>query len=94
MRKSTSELFTWVVLLDPADAVLVDLFGFLGQHRILQVCSVETHGEAENVYQIENVQLLNSTILKQDSFKDLSQSQTWTTYTCGRVILSWLRMSF
>lgn len=36
------------MLLDPADAVLVNLLGFLGQHSVLQVCSVETHGEPGN----------------------------------------------
>lgn len=40
-----SEIFTWVVLLDPADAILIHLFGFLGQHSVLQVRSVETHGK-------------------------------------------------
>lgn len=49
IRKSTSELFTWVVFLNPADAVLVNLFGFLGQHGILQVCSVEAHCKPENI---------------------------------------------
>ena len=34
-RKNCSELLTWVVLLDPADAVLINLFGFLGQHSVL-----------------------------------------------------------
>lgn len=45
IRKVTSELFTWIVLLDPAGAVLVHLFGFLRQHGVLQVGSVETHGK-------------------------------------------------
>jgi len=47
MRKGT-ESFTWVVLLDPADAVLVNLFGFLGQHRVFEISSVEAHGKSEN----------------------------------------------
>lgn len=34
------------MLLDPIDAVLVHLFGFLWQHRVLQVCSVKAHGES------------------------------------------------
>lgn len=42
-----AELFTWVVLLDPADAVLINFFGFLGQHGVLEVCSVEAHGKSE-----------------------------------------------
>lgn len=37
------------MLLDPADAVLVHFFGFLGQHGIFQVCPVEAHGEPENI---------------------------------------------
>lgn len=51
-----TELFTWVVLLDPADAVLVNLFGFLGQNGVLEVCSVETHGKSEK--QTERMQSL------------------------------------
>lgn len=47
MRKGTSELFTRVVLLNPVDAVLCNLLGFLGQDSVLQVCSVEAHGEPE-----------------------------------------------
>ena len=47
--KSSSELLTWVVLLDPADAVLVNLFGFLRQHSVLQVYSVEAHVKPENM---------------------------------------------
>ena len=39
---------TRVVLLDPGDAVLVHLLGFLGQHGVLEVGSVEAHREAEN----------------------------------------------
>lgn len=45
ITKSTSELFTWVVLLDPHGALLANLFGFLGKDSVLEVCSVETHGE-------------------------------------------------
>lgn len=37
------------MLLDPVNAVLVDLFGFLGQHGVLQVCSVEAHGKPKNI---------------------------------------------
>lgn len=48
-NRSENELFTGVVLLDPGDAVLINLFRFLGQHGILQVCSVETHGKPENI---------------------------------------------
>lgn len=36
------------MLLDPADAVLVYFFGFLWQHGVLQVRSVETHGKPRN----------------------------------------------
>lgn len=43
-----TELFTWVMLLDPADAVLVYLFGFLWQHAVLEVRSVEAHGESDD----------------------------------------------
>lgn len=49
IRKDVSELFTWVVLLDPADAILVHLFGFFGQHSVPEVGSVETHGKPENI---------------------------------------------
>lgn len=62
IRKSTSEIFTWVMLLDPVNAVLVNLFGFLGQDHVLQVCSVEAHGEPKNIVdgKCEAVGCLNS----------------------------------
>lgn len=40
------------MLLDPADAILVHLFRFFGQHRVLQVCPVETHGKPGDVFEI------------------------------------------
>jgi len=36
---------TGIVLLDPANAVLIHFLGFLGQHGVLQVGSIEAHGE-------------------------------------------------
>lgn len=35
------------MFLDPADAIFIHLFGFLGQHGVLQVGSVETHRKPE-----------------------------------------------
>lgn len=52
------------MLLDPTDAILVHLFGLFGQHGILQVCSVETHGKPENILDGKF-----SAVLKLNSFK-------------------------
>lgn len=42
------------MLLDPADAVLVYLFGFLWQHAVLEVRSVEAHRKSDHTSDKEN----------------------------------------
>lgn len=75
------------MLLDPAGAVLVHLFGFLRQHGVLQVGSVETHGKPAHTSDGKYAVTVGR---KQKN----PESPNSNTYTCGRVILSWLRMSF
>ena len=50
---------TRVVLLDPGDAVIGHIPGFLGQHDVLQVGSVEAHGEPA-IRAILNMRLLSN----------------------------------
>lgn len=60
------------MLLDPADAVLVHFFGFLGQHGILQVCPVEAHGKPESI--LDGIRAAFSFKILNKSFKNLSKS--------------------